>query len=138
MTFGKKMSSSKAVEIDLGIHVADGEDLKLSYAGDDLVGSFRDWREVLSVFRCVGVIAFRWQPIEYFLEEERPDSTYEIMGSEWVRQHEEQGAIGSAQVARHFKLNFNAIGCLEVLCAEVKPNQPPEPMSGLAPGHGSS
>ncbi len=123
------MNPAKAVQVDLGIQVADGEDLKLSYVRDALVGSFKDWREVVTTFRCSGVIAFRWQPVEYFREEERPDSTYEILGSEWVRQHEEQGMIGSAQVARHFKLNFNALGCLEVICAEVKkePNQALEP-----------
>lgn len=117
------MNSSRAVAVDLGIQVADGEDLRLSYAGDDLVGIFKDWREDVTVFHCSRVIAFRWQPIEYFHEEERPDSTYEIIDSEWVRQHHEQGMIGSAQIARHFKLNFNAMGCLEVICAEIKREQ---------------
>jgi len=131
------MNPAKAVEVDLGIQVADGEDLKLSYVGRDLVGSFNDWREVETTFRCSGVVAFRWQPIEYFLAAERPDSTYEIVGSEWVRQHEEQGMIGSAQAVRHFKLNFNAIGCLEVICAEVKKElNSPQPPTGLAPGRG--
>jgi hypothetical protein len=129
------MNSEKAVQRDLGIQVADGEDLRLSYVCDDLLGSFKDWREIVTTFRCTGVIAFRWQPIEYFREDERPDSTYEIVGSEWVRQHKEQGMIGSAQVARHFKLNFNAIGCLEVICAQVKkePNQALQPNAGNAP-----
>ena len=126
------MNPSKAIPVDLGISVADGEDLKLSYVGDDLVGSFKDWREVMTVFRCSEVIAFRWQPIEYFREDERDDSTYEIIDSEWVREHEEQGMIGSANAVRHFKLNFNAIGCLEVICAEVKkePIQPPQTTTG--------
>ena len=114
------MITSKAVPVDLGIQVADGEKLKLSYDGGDLVGSYLDWREVVTAFRCLDVIAFRWQPIEYFREGERPDSTYEILDSEWIQQHHEQGQIGGDQVARHFKLNFNAIGCLEVICAEVK------------------
>ena len=119
------MTPSQAIPADLGIQVADGEKLKLSYEGDDLIGSFQDWREEVTVFRCSRVIAFRWQLIEHLREGERPDDTYEILHSEWIREHREKGMIGSAQTARHFKLNFNAIGCLEVICAEVKkePNQ---------------
>lgn len=115
------MPHSKAIPIDLGIQVADGEKLQLAFVGDVLTGSFRDWREIVRSFRCSGVIAFRWQPIEFDRAGERPDSTYEIVDSEWVRQHDEQGTIDSAQPARHFRLNFNAIGCLEVICARIEP-----------------
>ena len=116
----KEMKPSKAIPVDLGIQVADGEKLKLSFDHRELWVSFEDWREIRTTFRCLNVISFRWQPIEYFREDERPDSTYEIIDSEWIQLHEEQNMIGSAQVARHYKLNFNAIGCLEVICSEVK------------------
>ena len=114
------MNTPEAVPLDLGIQVADGEKLKLAFDGRDILASFQDWREIETCFRCSEVISFRWQPIEYFHAGERPDSTYEIMHSAWVQQHEDQSMIGSAQVARHFKLNFNAIGCLEIICSKIR------------------
>ena len=106
-------------EIGLGLQIADGEDIKLSYERDLLECSFLDWREQRTVFVCIGTIAFRWQPIDCCLPQERPDSTYEILNSKWIAAHCEQGQIGDRQVARHFRLNFNAVGCLEVICQEI-------------------
>jgi hypothetical protein len=122
------MKTPEAIPVDLGIQVADGENLKLSFDDRQLLVSFDDWKENKTSFRCSNVLSFRWQPIEYFHKDERPDSTYEIINSEWIKAHDDQGMIGSAQIVRHFKLNFNAIGCLEVLCSEIKtePNQAPE------------
>jgi hypothetical protein len=114
------MKSETAEEIDLGLQVADGEQLKLSYESDSLACSFLDWREQKTEFRCLGVLSFRWQPLEYHLPDERPDCTYEILNSRWIAAHHEQGQIGSRQAVRHFRLNFNAIGCLEVICREIK------------------
>lgn len=113
------MSAEIPQEIDLGLQIADGENLKLSYQRDLLECCFLDWRERRTVFVCTGTISFRWQPLEYHLPQERPDSTYEILNSRWIAAHQEQGQIGSRQVARHFRLNFNAIGCLEVICREI-------------------
>jgi len=124
------MKTPEKIQVDLGIQVADGENLKLSFNDTQLLVSFDDWKENQTSFRCSDVLSFRWQPIEYFHQDERPDSTYEIINSEWIKAHDDQGMIGSAAIVRHFKLNFNAIGCLEVLCSEIKttePNQAVEP-----------
>ncbi len=61
--------------IDLGVSVADAEDLKFEYNCDYLKVSFIDWREKGIQLSCSDVIAIRWQRAEYHIDEnERFDS----------------------------------------------------------------
>ncbi len=66
------------------------------------------------------VAGVRWQEIGSHGPNERDDSTYEIVDSEWVRLSLEDGGVREpSEVLRHFKLCFNAYGPLEVLAASM-------------------
>jgi hypothetical protein len=115
------MSQPVPHPVDLGFSVADGEKLKVSYESQALRISFVDWQEKPVVFLCRDTIAFRWQEAEYLLsDQERDDSCYEIIGSTWLRQHEEQHMTWEGPTFHHYKLNFNAAGILESIFPELR------------------
>ncbi len=107
--------------VNLGFTVADGERVRLLYIEDDytLIVCFTDLEDEEVCFMCSNTLAFQWQRAEYFLSnEERDDSAYEVCDSAWLRIHREQGYAYHNH--RHFKLNFNAAGILEILCAKIE------------------
>lgn len=115
------MSQPVSHPVDLGFSVADGEKIELSYESQVLRVSFVDWQEKSIVFICRDTVAFRWQEAEYLLSpHERNDSAYEIIGSAWLRQHEEQGVTWEGATFHHYKLNFNAAGILEMICSSIE------------------
>jgi len=100
--------------------VADAENPKFSYTGDELYLSFVDWHEeeVRVVFKnCVAV---KWQNADSTGPEDRDDCTYEIHNSEWLKLHLDQRMIEPNEKHRHFKLCFNAAGVLEVIATEME------------------
>jgi hypothetical protein len=124
------MSQTIVQIVDLGFSVADAENVTVSYADQALRVSFIDWREQPVLFLCHDTLAFRWQEAAYILfDTERDDSPYEIVGSAWLRQHEEQGLTWEGMRFRHYKLNFNAAGILEIICSRIEriaePNDAP-------------
>src|SRR6185295_1346464 len=100
------MSKLVAQIVDLGFTVADGERIRVSYENQTLSVSFVDWQEKAVLFICRDAIAFRWQEAEYVLSKrERYDSSHEIIGSAWLRQHEEQSMTWEGTTFHHYKLN---------------------------------
>lgn len=99
--------------------VADGENPKFDYTGDELYLSFIDWHEeeVRVLFKdCVAV---KWQNADSTGPEDRDDCTYEIQNSEWLKLHLDQRMVEPEEKHRHFKLCFNAAGVLEVIATEM-------------------
>jgi hypothetical protein len=91
------------------------------YEAQSLRVSFIDWQEKPILFVCRDTLAFRWQEAEYTLsDQEREDSTYEVMDSAWLRQHEDQNMTWEGSTFHHYKLNFNAAGILEMICSEIE------------------
>jgi hypothetical protein len=62
-------------------------------------------------------IAFRWQRAENVGPDERFDAAHVMHESEWLAEHLRQNEATPDH--RHLKLNFNAAGCLEVICESV-------------------
>ena len=85
---------SQNVEIvDLGFSVADAEDITLG---------------------------FKFQNAEYELSDiERFDSCHIVHDSEWLKEHLKQGEAWKDESWFHYKLNFNAVGIVEVFCSKV-------------------
>jgi hypothetical protein len=130
------MTTPVAQIVDLGFSVADGERIRVSYENQTLSVSFVDWQEKPVSLMCRDTIAFRWQEAEYSLsDQERYDSTHEIIGSTWLRQHQEQGMTWEGTAFHHYKFNFNAVGILEMICSSIEtiaePGAPPN--GGLVP-----
>ena len=66
----------------------------MNFQQESLVVTFSDWHEETVSFVCHDTVAFRWQEGEYLLDPaERDDSTYEIIHSNWVGQHQDQGCL---------------------------------------------
>jgi hypothetical protein len=112
--------------VDLGFSVADGERIEVAYEAQSLRVSFIDWQEKRVTFVCRDTLAFRWQEAEYTLsDEERNDSTYEVMDSAWLRQHVDQNMTWEGSTFQHYKLNFNAAGILEIICSKIETTAEP-------------
>jgi hypothetical protein len=115
------MSAPVTQIVDLGFSVADGEKINISYENQVLRVSFVDWHEAPVAFVCHDTIAFRWQEAEYLVSpEERFDSSYDVLGSAWLQQHQEQSMTREGIRFHHYKLNFNAAGILEMLCSRIE------------------
>ena len=111
--------------IDLGFSVADAEDPKFLYDGENLKISFIDWNNKSEQLLCSNVIAFRWQRAEYQIDEnERFDSTHIVHNSKWLKLYNEQNETWPNAEFQHYKLNFNAAGILEIICTEIKKTEP--------------
>jgi hypothetical protein len=107
--------------IDPGFSVADAEEVEVESVQAGLRVRFRNWQErcVSAVF--VDAVSFRWERLEWKpIEGERFDSSHIIHGSEWLRLHFEQKEIEASEGYRHYRLNFNAAGTLQVIAKEIK------------------
>jgi hypothetical protein len=121
------MSQPVPHPIDLGFSVADGEKIEVRYQSQTLRVSFVDWQEEPVSFVCHSTLAFRWQEAEYTLsDQERNDSTYEVVDSAWLQQHQEQHMTWEGTTFHHYKLNFNAAGILEMICSKIEPSAEPD------------
>jgi hypothetical protein len=60
--------------------------------------------------------AVSWQVVGQYGAGERDDRCYEIIGSRWLAEHQDEWAMPEL---RHLKLNFNLAGVLEVVCTAV-------------------
>ena len=59
----------------------------------------------------------RWQRAEDVAAGEAYDALNVVPNSPWLELHRRQSEATSAH--RHLKLNFNAAGCLEVICTGI-------------------
>ena len=101
--------------IQTGFSTADAEYPEIHQEDGDVVLRFKDWQEkVIEVF-FVDPIAFKWQMTESFLDGEHDDSSYEILGSNWLSENLKQGTIADSEEYKHYKLNFNGCGQFEIL-----------------------
>jgi hypothetical protein len=109
----------KFVDAGLGLNTADAESVTVRYAaGGELVLEYVDYREQPVSFGFADAIAFRWQ--EFDEEGIRDDVAYRVVDSPWLARQAELQAVPVEQYA-HYKLCFNAAGCLDVLCRRVVP-----------------
>jgi hypothetical protein len=99
--------------------VADADFPRLVYDENELWVSFRDWRENEVEVRFPNCYAVRWQTAFLLLPGERDDEVFEIANSDWLALHREQEAVAPEESMRHFRLNFNAWGQLEVLAEDM-------------------
>jgi len=107
--------------VHLGFSVADAEEPKFEYDGENLKVSFVDWQERKVHLLCSDVIAFRWQRAEYKIDEnERLDSTHIVKNSKWLKLHGEQHETWAEAQFYHYKFNFNTAGILEFICTKIE------------------
>ncbi|MDA0137630.1 hypothetical protein [Solirubrobacter deserti] len=103
--------------VDLGFSIADAEEVELAHDGDDLTVSFTDWADRRRSVTFTDTVALRWQRADDVAPGEAYDGANEIADSPWLERHRQAGEATGEH--RHLKLNFNAAGCLEVLCSAV-------------------
>lgn len=105
--------AEQLVERYVGVHTADAEAIELAFVRGDLVVRYVNWKEEPCVATFVDVLAFRWQ--EFESDAPRDDTTYEVLGSEWLQRQAQLQAV-EASAHAHYRLCFNACGMLDVLC----------------------
>ena len=115
------MPVNESVEaVSLGFSTADASSPAIHLGGQTLEVRFVDWQDRPVALTCRDVFGVRWQEAEHYLgQSERFDGTYRVVGSAWIAEHEGQGLIPKGLEVIHLKLNFNASGILEVLCASA-------------------
>ncbi len=111
--------TESAKKLEPGFSVADAEQPRLIYDENDLKVVFRDWRENEIELCFPDCYAVRWQTAVMPGPGERNDEIYEILNSQWLATHRQENAIDPLEPQRHFKLNFNACGQLEVLAKDM-------------------
>ena len=104
--------------VDLGFSPADGEGVAFQFSGGNIECTFTDWREQRVRFTVSDVIVFSWQE-DNEAPDIRDDSTYEVRNSEIVSRYRSKGLIGQDEQYRHFKICFNAVGVLDVVCSRL-------------------
>ena len=81
---------------------------------------FSDRAEHLVLVEFDDVCGVRWQESGSTGPEERNDSVYELVDSDWLAATLADHAREREEGHRHFKLGFNAYGPLEVLATEMR------------------
>ena len=112
--------SESAKLLQPGFSTADAKYPDIALSNGVLRVVFTDWREKRIVVEFANVAGVRWQETESHGPEERNDSVYEIVGSDWLTELLVRGAREHQEGHRHFKLCFNAYGPLEVLATEMR------------------
>src|SRR5438876_949599 len=114
--------------IDLGFSPADQSLVGLTEDDDSNVTlnlSSDVGHETSVVF--IDAWGYRWQrELQVIAPGEDDSGTYEVYGSEWVATLDAvaDGAVVGGGLLRHFRIQLNAAGTLEVVCAgvEVRPH----------------
>jgi hypothetical protein len=108
----------KYQKIDLGFSTADGARPELHFIGGDIRFSFVDWRERLVSFLASDVRAFSW--VEELDDPElRDDAVYEVLESDLIRKSRTLSVTSPEVGYRHYKLCFNAVGALDIVCQQI-------------------
>lgn len=115
---GRAMETVKL--LDLGFSTADAEYPELHQEDGDLRAEFKDWQEKAIKLYFADPVAFKWQMVFDLLEGERDDCCYEICSSFWLKQHVELEVINRDEGYKHFRLNFNELGQLDVIALNIE------------------
>ena len=99
--------------------VADGEQVDVSFSGDDLVLSFVDWQDKRVEHRFSEVLAFRWSA-RPTTQTPRDDSTFEVVESSWLLDEVRLDGYAKPEDFVHHVLCFNASKVLEVVSRRVR------------------
>jgi len=110
-----------ATKLDPGFVVSDASYPLLRAEPGTLTIQYTEYagRPVTVIFEHVP--AFQWREADHpmLLEGQRYDSVHEIFGSELLREHQDSTLSFRGSV-RHIRLNFNAAGSLDVICASYR------------------
>ena len=109
-----------AVKLSAGFSVADADQPCLSLDDNELVVAFREWTEDEIELRFLECYAVRWQAVITRRNNLACDEVYEVRNSAWLALHRSEGAIEVGEPQRHFRLNFNAWGQLDVLAGRME------------------
>ena len=97
--------------------VADAENPAMVLGADGaLTVTFKDWREQVVSVAFADVAGLRWQEGDRLVfEDEQYDGCGVVAESPWLAELLRSGDRETSEGHKHYKFNFNACGCLEVL-----------------------
>ena len=111
-------TAARLIDANLGVAVADAEQVALRYERGALILEFIDYRDRPQRVTFDDVLAFRWQELDD--SSVRDDLTYEVVGSEWLARQAYLSSVAAGDYA-HYMLCFNTGGVLDLLCRRRKP-----------------
>lgn len=85
----------------------------------DIQVEYKDWQEKTIEQYFSDPVVFKWQMVFDLLEGERDDCCYEICSSFWLKQQVQSGIINSNDGYKHYRLNFNELGQLDVIALHL-------------------
>ncbi|MBW2984480.1 hypothetical protein KY361_05160 [Candidatus Woesearchaeota archaeon] len=95
--------------VGVGFSTADAEFPKITKQEGKVILKYKDWREEDITVHFHNVIAIKWVYEEFDERAGERDDTYEVLNSKWLKALNVKGK-------RHYKLCFNSIGDLDVIC----------------------
>ncbi|MGU3840239.1 hypothetical protein ACVZHT_01045, partial [Vibrio diabolicus] len=98
---------------------ADAEYPEIHQEDGDIRVEFKDCQEKTVNLYFADPVAFKCQMVFDLLKGERDDCCYEICSSFWLKQHVQSEVINSNEGYRHFRLNFNELGQLDVIALNI-------------------
>ncbi|ELV8759184.1 hypothetical protein QNE81_003761 [Vibrio vulnificus] len=105
--------------LNLEFSTADAEYPEIHQVDGDLRVEFKDWQEKAVKLHLSDPVAFKWQMTFDLLKGERDDCCYEICNSFWLAEHVQSEIINSNEGYKHFRLNFNELGQLDVIALNI-------------------
>jgi hypothetical protein len=107
-------------QIEPGFSTADAESVSLLLKRRTGILEFTDWREEKVRVILENAVGLKWQEVDSSEPEDRDDTSYEIVNSEWLREHLAQHVVEEKEGHKHYKFCFNAVGVLEVICSGIR------------------
>jgi hypothetical protein len=104
-------------KVHLGFSTADAAGVELRLRNSELELSFTQWNEEIINATFQDVLAFKW---ENELDDStlRDDGTYQVEGSTWLKRQAGLQDISDISAYAHYKLCFNSVGVLDMLCRQ--------------------
>lgn len=101
----------------------DAAELAVSFDSDQVVVSFRDWRDEYVELLFTEVAAFRWLDFSSAGVECGSGALCVVQDSSWLAELAGQGRLDCReQPAVHLRADFDLLGVLDVVCAGVTRN----------------
>ncbi len=115
---GESMETIKLLNLEFS--TADANYPSIHQESGDLLVDFNDWQEKAVRLHFSDIVAFKWQMVFDLHEGERDDRCYEIYGSSWLTKHVQSEIIHDYEGYKHYRLNFNAVGQLDVIALNLR------------------
>ncbi len=102
--------------LNTAFSTADAENVSIKFSNGDLYVNFIDWQEKQKEILFIKTLAFSW----YENSQETDDGCFQVMDSEWTKQHPDHDEVSNNKNYKHYRFIFNYVGKLDVIAINFK------------------